>query len=57
MIAIADRNNDAAAAETALAHIAAASEALRSAGQSGAANQLDAQLEKARAVVERLKGR
>ena len=57
MIVIAERENDAAMGETALGQIEAASQVLRSAGRSGPADRLDARLEKARAVVERLKGR
>jgi len=53
---IADRNRDAAVAETAVGQIETASETARSSGQEPMAAYFEAQLTRARAIRDRLKG-
>jgi hypothetical protein len=56
MMLIADRSNDAAVAETAVQQIETATETLRSGGQAQWTAGFEAQLPKARAIRDRLKG-
>jgi hypothetical protein len=57
MITIAERTNDGALAETAVLQIRTAYEALRDGGQQQWAANLEAQLPKAQAIRDRLKGK
>ena len=57
MMLIADRANDGALAETAATQIAAACETLRAGGHEAGAAGFEAQLAKAQAIRDRLKGK
>ena len=57
MMQIADRTNDAAMAETAVAQIKSAHAMLRDGGHEAGAAEFQAQLPKAQAIRDRLKGR